>query len=151
VASIVPNISKGKVAYLAGLPGTNDAIIAVPLLASGIASDATLKDFDTLAAILAGTSDENTTMGRKTLTGVTVTVDDTTDQAKVDSDDPAWTSGEMGGGAVAKLVYCYDPDTTGGTDSDLIPLVILDCVVTPDGNAFTYQNASGGWYTASDA
>lgn len=147
---VVPNVAKGKVAYYAGLPGTNDAIVAVPLLAANIAADAVLEDADSLAAILAGSSDENTAMGRKTLTGVTVIVDDTANQVRVDSDDPSWTGAEMTGGPVARLVYCYDPDTTTGTDADLIPLAVLECTVTPDGNAYTYVHASGGWYTASN-
>lgn len=150
MAARVCNIAKGRVAHYASLPATNDAIVAVPLLSAGIATEDALVDSDTLAAVLGGSTDENTTMGRKTLTNVTVIVDDTGDQVLVDSDDVSWSAGEMGGGAVARLLYCYDPDTTGGTDADLVPLVLLDAAVTPDGNAWTYEQAAGGWYAATE-
>lgn len=151
MGNLVPNIAKGRVAHLATLPATNDAIIVVPILTAGNPTDAQCKDADTLAAILA-IGAENTTMTRKTLSTVTVTVEDTADEARVDADDPTWTSGQMAGagGAISRLVYCYDPDTTGGDDTALIPLAVLDCVVTPDGNAFTFQHDAAGWYAATD-
>lgn len=148
--SAVANIAKGAVAaYAATVQGGSGAIIAIPLLAENLPNEDTLADYDTVADLLAGPADENTTMGRKTLTGVTVTTNDTTNARAVDSDDPAWTSGQMGGGAVGKLCYAYDPNVGSGTDAELVPLVYLDCAVTPDGNAFTYANAAGGWYTAT--
>lgn len=151
MGNVVPNIAKGKVAYYAGLPAANDAIIVVPIKTSGNPTDEQMKDADHLTAILAiGT--ENTTMTRKTLAGVTVTTDDSTNETRVTATNPTWTAGQMAGagGAISRLVYCYDPDTTGGTDSDLIPLVALDCVVTPDGNAFEFQHGGTGWYAATD-
>lgn len=148
--SAVANIAKGSVAYYATLAqGGTGAIIAIPLLAAGLPNDDTLADYDTVADLLAGAADENTTMTRKTLTGVTVTVNDTTNVRAVDSADPSWTAGQMAGGAVAMLCYAYDPNPGTGTDAELVPLVYLNCVVTPDGNAFTYQNAAAGWFTAA--
>ena len=76
MADIVFNCAKGREAYYGSLPGTSDAIIAVPLEASGLVGDSTMVDYDTLAAVLAGASNEQTTMGRETLTGVTVIVPD---------------------------------------------------------------------------
>ncbi len=151
MGNVVANIAKGKVAYYASLPATNDALIVVPVKTSGNPTDDQCKDADTLAAILAiGT--ENTTMTRKTLTGISITTDDSANETRVDADDPTWTAGQMAGagGAISRLIICYDPDTTGGTDSDLVPLVALDCVVTPDGNAFQFQFASNGFYGATD-
>lgn len=136
------NVSKGKDAYYASLPAANDALVAVPIEATGVESDAVLKDYDNLSALLAAASNEQTTMGRKTLTGVTVTTDDSGDKQVVDFADPTWTSAT--GNATAKLIVCYDPDTTGGTDADLIPLYGLDFVATPAGGDITYQvNAAG--------
>lgn len=151
MAAVVPNIAKGRVASLAALPATNDALIAVAIKTTSVPTDEQFRDATTLAAILAiGT--ENTTMTRKTLTSVTVTVDNSANETRVDADDVSWTAGQMasGGGAVSKLVICYDDDTTGGTDANLVPLVALDMVVTPDGNAFTYQFASNGFYAATE-
>lgn len=147
VYDIVLNIAKGKAAYLAGLPATNDALVAVPIETTGIVSAATMKDYDTLAALLAGASNEQTTMGRETLTGVTVTVNDTDDAVYIDCDDMTWTTAT--GNPVSALVVCYDPDTTGGSDSDLIPLAVLDFVATPTGGDITYQVAAGGFYKAA--
>lgn len=131
MANWISNIAKGRFAYYATLPATNDALIIVVLEAAGLEADATLKDYDTLAALLAGTTNEQTTMGRKTATGVTVTVNDATDLVDVDMDDLTWTAAS--GNAVGALLVCYDPDTTAGTDADLIPLSKHDFTITPDG------------------
>jgi len=135
VANIVFNIALGKVKYYAELPATNDALIAVPIETTGIVSDATMRDYDDLNTLLGGASNEQTTMGRKTLSGVTVTVDDTNDRVAIDSADITWTAAT--GNAISALVICYDPDTTTGTDADLIPLVKCDFAITPDGSDVT--------------
>ena len=147
MADTVFNIAKGKVAQLATLPAANDALIAVPIETTGIEADGTLQDYDTLSALLAGASNEQTTMGRKTLASVTVTVDDTNNRVDVDCADITWTAAT--GNAISAIVVCYDPDTTGGTDADLVPLVKLDAVATPAGGDITYQVASGGFFRAS--
>jgi hypothetical protein len=142
MSTIIFNIAKGAFGYYATLPATNDALIAVPIETTGLESDATLQDYDTLAALLAAANNEQTTMGRKTLASVTSTVDDTGNKRVVDFADITWTAAT--GNACSKLVICYDPDTTGGTDADLIPLFADDFVVTPAGGDVTYQvNASG--------
>ena len=145
MANIVFNIALGRVASLAALPAANDALVAVPLEAAGLVTDATMRDYDDLTALLAGASNEQTTMGRKTLTGVTVTVDDTLDRVAIDCADITWTAAT--GNAVGAVVICYDPDTTTGTDADLVPLTKHDVVLTPDGNNFTLSVAD--FYRAS--
>jgi len=145
MSNLVFNTALGRVASLAALPAANDALIAVPLEATGLVTDATMRDYDDLAAILAGASNEQTTMGRKTLASVTVTVDDTNDRVAVDCADITWTAAT--GNAIAAVVICYDPDTTTGTDADLIPLTKHDVALTPDGNSFTLSVAD--FYRAS--
>ncbi|MFJ8992624.1 hypothetical protein ACIRQH_19785 [Streptomyces sp. NPDC102279] len=135
MANIVFNISLGRLAYYAGLPLTNDALIMVPIETSGIVNDATMRDYDDLSTLLAGASNEQTTMGRKTLASVTSAVDDTNDRWNIDSADITWTAAS--GNAISAVVICYDPDTTTGTDSDLIPLTKHDVTMTPDGSDFT--------------
>lgn len=135
MADFVFNIAKGQVAYYASLPAANDALIAIPIEASGVESDAIIKDYDTVAAILAAATNEQTTMGRKTLASVTVTVDDTNDRVNIDCADITWTGAT--GSAVSDILICYDPDTTSGTDSSLIPLTWHDFSVTPDGSDIT--------------
>jgi hypothetical protein len=132
VANIVFNIALGKVAYYASLPAANDALIAVPIETTGIVGDATMRDYDDLQTLLAGASNEQTTMGRKTLSGVTVTVDDTNDRVALDSADIVWTG--VTGNAISAIVICYDPDATAGTDADLIPLTKHDFAIMPDGS-----------------
>lgn len=135
VADIVLNVAKGRLAYYASLPAANDALVMVPLESSGLVADATMRDYDTLADILAGASNEQTTVGRKTLASVTATVDDTNDRVNLDAADVVWTAGT--GNAVGAVVICYDPDTTAGTDADLVPLTKHDVAWTPDGTDFT--------------
>lgn len=142
MADIVFNIAKGRIAHYASLPATNDALIMVPIETTGLEADATLRDYDNLSVLLAGASNEQTTLGRKTLGSVTVTVDDTNDRVDIDCADVTWTA--TAGNAISAVVTCYDPDTTGGTDTDLVPLFKHDCVMTPDGTDFTLQiNAAG--------
>lgn len=132
MADFTFNIVKGKVRYYAELPAVNDAIVVIPIEAASVESDATIRDYDTVAAILAAATNEQTTAGRKTLTNVTVTVDDTNDRVAIDADDVTWTA--MTGNAISDLLIAYDPDTTAGTDADLIPLTWHDWAITPDGS-----------------
>jgi len=135
MATIVFNVALGRVAYLASLPAANDALVMVPLESSGLVADSVMRDYDTLADLLAGASNEQTSVGRKTLASVTVTVDDANDRVAVDAADVTWTAPT--GSAIGAVVICYDPDTTGGTDADLVPLTKHDLSWTPDGNNFT--------------
>lgn len=146
MADFTFNIAKGMVAYYATLPGANDALVAVPIESSGVETDAVLKDADTLAAVLAGATNEQTTMGRKTLTSVTSAVDDTDDAREVGSANLSWTAAS--GPALAAIVICYDPDTTAGTDADLIPLTKHDFPVTPNGGDIVAQVGANGFFRA---
>lgn len=148
MADVVFNIAKGRIAELANRVNDNDptnsAFIVVPINAGG-ESDATLVDLDSLDAILATGANECTADGwnRKTVTSLTVTVTDGSDKVEVDMADQTWTA-VSSATAATDLVVCYDPDTTGGADTALVPLVLLDCAVTPNGGDITYQvNASG--------
>ena len=148
MADFVFNIAKGREAYYASLPGANDALIVVPIETTGIETDAVLKDYDNLGALLAAANNEQATMGRKTIaTGVTVTVDDANDWVDVDFADPVWTAAS--GNAVSALLVCYDPDTTAGTDNDIVPISKHDFVVTPNGGDITAQIATGGFLRAT--
>lgn len=137
MGDIAFNISKAQVGYYAGLPGSSDALIIVPIEASGLESDPTLADYDTLAAILAGSNNEQTTMGRQTLTSVTMTVDDTNNRVDISADPASWSAAS--GNPVGAVVICYDPDTTTGTDSTLVPLSKHDFVATPSGGDLVAQ------------
>ena len=140
MADIVFNIAKGSVVEYFRRVDANDpansAIIVVPVDA-GATTDATARDFDTLAACTGGGFTERTTSGwnRKTLTDAdiaTPAVDDTNDRFEVTIADQTWTA--VSAGAVTDLIICYDSDTTGGSDTNIVPLLLLDFAITPDGS-----------------
>src|SRR5574343_1034367 len=121
MADFVFNIAKGRVAELFERVNNNDpansAIVLVVIDAAG-ASDATMKDVDTLSALLATAANEvtNTNYARKTLTDSdlsAMTVDDTGDTVSVTFADQTWTS-VSAGASWTDLIVCYDSDTTGG-------------------------------------
>lgn len=156
MADFTYNIAKGKVAEYAARVNANDpansALVIVAINANAV-TDATLIDVDTLAAVLATAANEvtNTGYARITLTdasSITVTVDDTNDRVDVDIPDQTFTA-VAAGDAWTDLIVCYDPDTTAGTDADLVPLTQHDFAVTPDGSDITAQIATGGFYRAS--
>jgi len=139
MANIVFNIAKGKVgAYYDRVKGNdpaNSAIILVPIESSGLESDATLIDADTLAALIAGATNEQTTMGRKTLTDAELAAIPSPDDAndRYDYSLPTVTWSAATGNAISKIAVCYDPDTTAGTDANIIPLTMFDFAQTPSG------------------
>lgn len=160
MADFVFNISKGRVAELYNRVDTGDPadsrLLVVILATSGLQSDATLIDLDTLSAVVAGATNEVTNSGyaRKTLTSsdITFAVDDTNDRVDLDIPDQTWTAVAAGDGW-SKLLVCYIPDgnASGGVSADtaVIPLTAHDFVVTPDGSDITAQIAAAGFYRAS--
>lgn len=140
MASIVFNIALGKVCEYHDRVVRNDpassALVLIPIETSGLQSDAVLRDLNTVAAVLAGTTNEQTTMGRKVLTDADLlglpAPDDTNDRNQRSLPSVTWANAS--GNAISKILVAYDPDTTGGTDADLVPLTLFDAVATPDGN-----------------
>lgn len=147
MSDFVFNIAKGKAAYYSTLPAANDGLVAVPIEAAGLEADATLRDYTTLQALLAGTTNEQTTMGRITLTSVTTAVSNTSDWVDVDCADFTWVAAS--GNPLGAVIICYDPVLGTGTDADLIPLTKHDFVVTPGGADITAQVEVGGFYRAT--
>lgn len=147
MAASVFNVSKGRWAEfyyrVKNNDPTNSAIIVLVLATSGLESDATLLDLDTVEALLAGTTNEvtNTNYARKTLTDSDLSafsVDDTNDRVQLGFSDLTWSSVAAGDGW-AKIVVAYDSDTTGGDDGDIIPMTLHDFVATPSGANITVQ------------
>jgi hypothetical protein len=157
MANFQYNVSKGRVVELYNRVVSNDpansAIILVVLATSGLESDATLKDKDTLADVVSGTTNEvtNTNYARKVLTNTelsALTVDDTNDRIDLDFPDQTWTDVAAGDGW-SKVVLNYDSDTTAGTDANIIPLLQYDFAVTPDGSSITLQVDPAGFFRAA--
>lgn len=152
MADGVFNIAKGKLRYYCELPATSDALVVVLLKATGLQSDDALADYSDLAALLAATNDEATFTNyvRKTVTAVTITQDNVNNRVDFDIADQTWTAA---GGAVndslGKLLVCYDPDTTTGTDSTVVPLTFHDFVVTTSGADLTAVVFASGFSRAA--
>lgn len=139
------NISKDKIGwyYEQARTTTNSALVFVLLRSTGLQADDLLADHDHLGALLAASNDEPlfTNYVRKSLAGVTditKTIDDTGNRVLLDQADLTWV--DAGGNpvvtndTVGKLLICFDPNTTTGTDTDIIPLTAHDITATTDGN-----------------
>lgn len=139
MANIVFNIAKGRAIELHDRVESNDpstsALILIPIETSGLEADSVLIDADTVAAVLAGTTNEQTTMGRKVLTDAELA----SIPAPVDASDynerslptTVWTGAT--GNPISKILVALDLNTGAGTDSDLIPLTMFDFAQTPSG------------------
>jgi hypothetical protein len=140
MANIVFNIAKGRVAELYDRAKANDpaasALILIPIETTGLESDATLIDKDTVDAVLSGATNEQTTMGRKTLTDSELAAipapDDVNDRNERSLPEVTWTA--AAGNAISKILVAYDADTAAGDDTDLVPLTLFDAAATPDSN-----------------
>ena len=144
MADFVFTVAKGREAHYADLGAASDALVWVVLEAAGLEDDATLAAYTNLGAILAANT-EQTTMGRKTATGVTVTTSG--DDNVIDADDAVWTAAS--GNATGKLLLCYDADTGAGTDADIVPVLAWDFATTPAGVDIPAEVDAAGLITLS--
>lgn len=152
MANFVFNIAKGRVAEFYNRVDSNDPatarLVIIPLETSGIETQANLEDSVSITEVLDGTTNEQTTMGRKYLTDTDLAAlapDTTNNRMDVDIPDITWTGAT--GNAISALVIAYDPATSA--DSAIIPLTHHDFVVTPDGSDIVAQIAAAGFYRAS--
>jgi hypothetical protein len=145
MADGVFNIAKGAAAEKIRDGATN----CLMLLLKANEAEATLRDRDDVAAILASGSTEcdATNYARKTgLTG-TITVDDTNDRVDVDIPDQTWTAlGGASNNTLTKLIIAYQE---AAADANRIPLTHHDFAVTTDGSDVTVQINASGFYRAS--
>jgi hypothetical protein len=157
MANLVFNIGLGRVAELYNRVDSNDpanSALLVIALNAGAATDATLRDYDTMSAIegdVNAAEVTNSGYARKTLTDADIVAfapDDVNDRVDLDIPDQTWT-GVGAGSAWTDLIIAYDNDTTAGTDANVVPLTLHDFSVTPDGSDITAQIAAAGFYRAS--
>lgn len=158
MADFVFNIGKGRIAeYINRINAndpTNSELIVVALKATGLEADTVLKDYVDLSTLLAAANDEatNTNYARKHLdntASITNTVSQANDWVDCDFPDQTWSAVAAAGGAWGKILICYDADSTGGTDTNVIPLTGHDFAVTPDGTDILLQVAAAGFYRAT--
>jgi hypothetical protein len=153
MADFAFNIAKGRAVELFNRVDANDpatATLVIVCVDVAAVTDATIKDFDTLAAVLAGGVTERaaTGWGRKTLTDAEITMpaaDDANDRYDIDIPDQMWTA--VTAGVVTDLIICYSP--SAGADSTLIPISMHDFAITPDGSDVTAAINAAGFYRAS--
>lgn len=160
MANFVFNIGKGRGIELYSRVKSNDpapsALIVVLLAAIGLETDAVLKDKETLAAVLAGTTNEATNAGyaRKVLTDADIAAlpspDHALDQWTVTIPTQTWTAVAAVGGGIGKLLVCYDANTGAGTDADIVPVTAHDFVTTPDGTDLIATFIGGGYFRAKE-
>lgn len=159
MADFIFNRSKGRLVEFAERINANDPANSVFQIAlwNTTATDATLRDLDTVAQIESDantaelTSGTNANYARKTIndaSGMTITYDDTNDRVDVDIADQTWTA--LGAGtAITDLSSAYDSDSTGGTDANQIPVSWHDFPITPDGSDVTAVINSAGLFRAA--
>lgn len=145
-ADVTANIAKGRVIEFMNRVDNNDptnSAIVVGLLKLSQA-DSALIDFDDLDALLANagnTEADFTNYTRKVQSDTEITFgapDDTNDRYDADLPDITWTSaGGASNNSIVKLFIGYDPDTTSGDDTEIIPLTLQDFSATTDGNDLT--------------
>lgn len=157
MANGVMNIAKGRVVELYNRVKSNDpansVFVIVLLETTGLDADDTLNNFDDLAALIAANPEADfTNYTRKVLSDAALAAlpapDDTNNRIDLDIPDQTWTTAGPGD-AVGKLLVCYDPDSTGGTDSAIVPMTYHDFVFTPDGTDVTAVVAAAGFYRAA--
>lgn len=156
MAGVTANIAKGREVEFYERVNSNDpanSALIMGILVAGGDTLQTLQDYDTIAAMLAGPSTEAavTGYGRKTLTDAdlgTWTPDDTLDRVLLSLPLQTWSPNT---GETWDIVWvAYDPDTTGGTDSDLIPITYSEmrengtAMPTITGGSIVVD-FSGGW------
>lgn len=131
MASTIPNIAKGRIneyaARVAGNDPANSALVIVLLKGSVVSTLDEFRDVDTLAAVLAVEDEcDFTNYARISLTDADISAPTPDDTGNAQSFDVADQSIASAGGTldndVGAAVVCYDPDTTAGTDADLVPL-----------------------------
>lgn len=145
MANFVFNVALGRVAEKVA-----DGGVFKLLVLRAAAADSVLKDLGTVAAVLANgsTNEANfTNYTRKTLAGMTVTVNNGTDSVSVDCNDVVFTSAGGASNNTTTDVIIYE-EVAGG-DANCIPLVQLDAVFTTDGNNVTLQMNAAGFFGAS--
>jgi hypothetical protein len=131
----------------------NSALIAIPMSQSGTAEQA--EALTTFAAVEADANFAEQaagSWGRKTLDetgdGLAWAWDATNNRNEADANDLVWTAPATGANTTG-LVICYDPDSTGGADSALIPLIHLDMAVTANDQQVTFQFNAEGFFNAT--
>lgn len=149
MADVIMNIARARVRALLDAP--EDIIIV--LLKTAQADD-TIRDHDTLAALLAaggGTANveaDFTNYARKVVANgdIDITVDDTNNRLDIDVPDQTWTAaGGASDNTLVKAIFCVD----GASDAARIPISAHDFTPTTDGSDLILQIPTDGFYRSA--
>lgn len=143
MANFVFNVALGRLIQKA-----DDGATLKLLLLKAAAAESVLRDMTTVAAVLADASTTEcdfTNYARATLASVAEAVDHTEDEATVDCADISFedAGGATNNDVVAAVVY---QDVTD--DSDSIPLLFFDAVITTTGTEFVLKVPTNGFFAA---
>ncbi len=155
MADTVFNIAKGRIIEFYNRVENNDPaaanFIIVPVDVAAVTDD-TIRGFDDFAAVIAGGVTERSTGGwnRKTLTDTELAAlpapDDTNDRYDVDMPDQTWTA--VSSGVVTDLIMCYAA-TASPANAAMVPLILFDFAITPDGSDVVAQVNTAGFFRAT--
>lgn len=144
--------ARGSFVRYSQLPVGTDSLLLVLLKSTGLVADTTMRNYQTLAAVLAGASDEAdcTNYVRKSITtGITITPDTTNSKMSADMGDITWTA--LGGAVnnvLGKMLICYRL-TSSTADSAILPLTYHDFTATTTGVDVLAQLATAGYGVAA--
>lgn len=156
MADQILNIALSRIGEFYNRVQTNDptdAVLTIVVVDSTTA-DATIKDLDTLALILAeGLTAEvtNTNYARIELIDTDLAAfapDDGNDRVDLDIADQTWTAVDAGDDWT-DLIICYDDDSAGGDDTNIVPMCWYDFIISPDGSDITAVINAAGFFRAS--
>ncbi len=156
MADGVFNVAKGKVNEYHDRVDGNDPAGSelVIVLLKVVEADGTLEDYDTLAAILAGSNTEAdfTNYARIDLTDADISasqVDDTNNWRYATFGDQTWSSaGGTTDNTLVKLLVCYD-STGSAADSAIVPMTYHDFSVTTNGGDVSADVGANGYFRAT--
>lgn len=133
MTDLVFNIAKGAAAEKV----RDDATAVGVLLIKSAVAAATMKDYNTVAAVLAGASAEPTdgSYARKTGLTATVTVDDSNDRVDLDIADQTWSS-LAGAESIEQAIVFIEESAS---DAGRVPISAHDFVITTDGTDVTAE------------
>ncbi len=116
-------------------------LVVIPIETSGLEPDSVLITKPTVAAVFAGTTQEQTSMGRITLASADLLVpapDNTNNRYDVYLPQITWVGAT--GNPISRIMVCYEPDITSPSDANKLPLSMFDRIETPDGSDITVSS-----------
>lgn len=146
MATQVFTYAKGCFIEKAKLPLGTDSLLWVLLNNSVTVVDNTIRNYSTLAQVLATYTEATfTNYARKPITtGITITTSTSAFSQTLFLTNPTWSAaGGVLNNTMAKMLLCYRP-TSSALDSQILPLAHCDLTTLTTGNDYLVTVAAGG-------